>query len=763
MRLSVAAALALLALATPALAERLTPERLFAAPDISGPTARGVAFSPDGRLVTFLRAKSTDPTALDLWAVDAAGGEPRLLVDSAGLESGAQLSEAELARRERMRVAGDHGILEYSWDSQARQLLVPVSGDLWLAQVADGSVRRLTQTPGDEVDAKISPRGGFVSFVRDGRLYAIDLANGRERALSPEPAAGVTWGSAEFIAQEELDRFTGQWWSPDDRRIAYTRVDESGVDLVPRYEIGPEGVHPVDQRYPRAGRPNAAVRLYIQRLDGGRPVQVDVEATPSDGYIARVDWSRDGRTLYVQRLSRDQRRLDLIAVNPDTGQARILLVEQSPHWVNLSNDFRALEDGSFLWTSERSGYRHLYLYRADGELIRQVTHGDWPVRSVAGVDEATGRVFFLASTGDPTEQHLYAVSYQGVSQSARGSAPERFAPVVPLTRGHGWWTATLPKSGAVTSFVATYSDPDTPPNTGLYSAADGRRLRWIEENRLAPGHPYFAYRDRHPGHVFGSIRGPSGDTLYTELITPPGFNPRQRYPAILQVYGGPHSQTVQRSWNRTVTNLRLYAEAGYVVVLLDNRGSPNRGTAFEAAIDRRMGGPEVEDQLAGVAWLRRQPFVDPARVGVTGWSYGGYMTLRLLTAPNSPFAAGAAGAPVTDWRAYDTGYTERYMGTPQADAAAYEAASVYPRLGSLRARLLLLQGMADDNVPFDNSTRLSEALQAQGTVFEQMFYPGQRHGVRPPPKQLHLWRTFLDFFHRTLGGEGPPPTPAPTR
>jgi len=745
------AAFTLLAVpAAPSLAQdrRLTPERMFAAPDISGPTARGVAFSPDGRLVTYLRAKPDDQTTLALWAVDASGGEPRRLVDAAALDSGEPLSEAETARRERMRIS-DRGIVQYQWDSQGRQILVPVSGDLYLAQVADGSVRRLTRTPGDEIDAKVSPRGGFVSFVRDQNLYLVPTAGGAERAITTEGRDLVSYATAEFIAQEELDRDTGYWWSPNDARIAYARVDETPVDVVPRFEIGPDGVAVSNQRYPRAGRPNAVVQLFVQAVAGGAPVRVDLGAN-ADIYLARVDWSKDGRALYVQRLSRDQKRLDLLAVDPATGRSRVLLSETSPHWINLNHGFKPLTDGSFLWMSERSGFAHLYHYGADGRLIRRITTGDWPVRSIAGVDEAGRRLFFLASPDDPTQQHLHEVSY------AAPAAPRR------LTQGEGYWNATMPRAGAA-AFVGSYSTPTQPPSTALY-AMDGRRLRWIEENRVAPGHPYHPYAATAPNHQFGTIRGPSGATLHYQLITPAGFDPRRRYPAIVYTYGGPHVQTVTRSWNGAVFRSRLYSEAGYVVFLIDNRGSWNRGVAFEAALDRRMGVPEVEDQMAGVAWLRQRPFVDPQRVGVTGWSYGGYMTLLMMTAPDNGLAAGAAGAAPTDWRFYDTGYTERYMGTPQANLAGYDAGSTLSRLDNLTGRILLLHGMADDNVTFDNATRFMSALQQRGVVFDTAVYPGQRHGVRPPALQLHQWRTYLDFFARTLGGEGPPsPATSPVR
>lgn len=717
--------------------DRLTPERVFADPDLNGPRPRGLAISPDGALVTYLQPKPENQEVLDLWATPVAGGEPRRLVDAAALSpAGKTLSEAEKARRERARVSS-RGVVEYDWDTQGKTLLVPLDGDLHLADAATGQVRRLTETPGDEIDARVSPKGGFVSFVRDQNLYAIDLATGSERALTTGGKDLVSYGVAEFIAQEELDRRTGYWWSPDESRIAYTRVDESGVDVVPRFDIGGAGVAVVEQRYPRPGRPNARVQLFVASLAGGQPVEVDLGPS-ADIYLARARWSVDGRTLYVQRLSRDQKTLDLLAVDPATGRARVLLTERSPHWVNLKGEgITPLKDGSFLWTSERTGFRHIEHYGADGRRLAAVTSGEWPVDSLVSVDEGRGLVFFMASRDTPLERHLYSAPL------AKPAAPTR------LTQGAGWWAVTMPAGGG-RGFIGTYSDPGTPPQVALYDTA-GKRLRWIEENALDADHPYAAFRARHTVPEYGTIKAEDGTPLHYAVTRPPNFDPSKRHPAILLVYGGPHSQQVKREWPNLKE--RLFLEAGFVVFRIDNRGSDNRGAKFEAAIDRRLGGAEVRDQLAGVRWLKSQPWIDPARVGVSGWSYGGFMTLMLMTEPGGGFAAGAAGAPPTDWRLYDTAYTERYMDTPEGNPEGYAAAEVVSRLPRLQGRLLLLHGMADDNVTFDNSTRVLAALQGASTPFETMLYPGERHGIRSQAKGLHLWRTYLDFFTRALRPE----------
>lgn len=741
-RPSLMAISACLALASPVMAEKLTPERLFSDPDINGPTAKGVALSPDGKRVTYLKAKPEAANVQDLWAVDVKGGEPYRLIDANALSSGDKaLSEAELARRERARVLA-RGVVEYSWDSEGRFVLVPLDGDLYVDSVADGKVTRLTQTPGDEVDAKVSPKGKFVSYVRDQNLYVRPLTGGEETAITAEGKGALSFGVAEFIAQEEMDRDTGYWWSPDESRIAYTRVDESGVDIVPRADIGPSGATVVDQRYPRAGRPNAIVDLFVKDLASGKVVQIDLGAD-KDIYLARVAWSKDGKTLYVQRQSRDQKTLDLIAFSPASGSGQIggktILTETDPHWVELHDDFRPLKDGSFLWSSEKSGNKHLYHYAADGKLLAQVTKGDWPVDKIEAVDEVDekrGLVFFSASIDTPIERRLYSVSY------AKPGAPKAMTPA------GGWWTTKVAATGA---FVGSYSDPATPPRTALYDPA-GKRVRWIEENKLDAAHPYAPYAGDHLVPEYGVLKAADGQALHYSLLKPASFDASKKYPVIVSVYGGPHAQRVTRSWN---VSDEAFANAGYVVFKLDNRGSSNRSLAFKTALDRRMGTVEVEDQFVGAAFLKTLPYVDPERLGVMGWSYGGFMTLMMLTAEGTPFKAGVSGAPPTEWGLYDTHYTEQFMGKPDENKAGYAASDFLNRIDKLRpGSLMLIHGMADDNVIFENSTRVLAALQKKGIAFETMLYPGERHSViRSRSKGLHVMKTHLDFFDRKLKGE----------
>lgn len=720
----------------------LTPERVFSSPSLNGPVAKGVSLSPDGQLVAFLRSREDNVDVQDLWAAPTGEGEPYKLIDARALVPDAgELSEAEKARRERMRISA-RGVVEYSWDQQGRYILAPLEGDVFLANRADGKVRRLTETPADEIDAKVSPKGSYVSYVRDQNLVVYDLASGKETPITDDGAGLITWATAEFIAQEEMDRDTGYWWSPDERYIAMTRVDESTVDIVPRFEITGGGATMVEQRYPRAGRPNAVVELYVRDLQGGGRVKVDLGSN-TDIYLARVNWSGDGRTLYVQRQSRDQKTLDLLSVDPTTGASRVILSQKAQAWVDLNDDFRVLSDGRFIWSNEDSGWRHLYLYDRNGRRLRAITRGDFPVKHLDGVNEQTGEVYFTASMRDgkelPIEQQMFRANLN------------RTVDPVAVTPGGGWWTVSV--NGPATAYVGNYSDPATPAQSALYRI-DGTRVRWIEENKLDASHPFAPYVSRLRTPEFGTMQS-HGQTLVWRMTTPPDFDPSKKYPVVMQVYGGPGTGAgVQKSW-QPLTN-QLLTEAGYIVFRVDNRGEGDRSQAFETSIYRRLGIPAVEDQAQAAQWLKTLPYVDGDHIAVMGWSFGGFLSLLTLTDKDAGLASALAGAAPTEWSLYDTHYTERYMSTPQANPEGYAATDVLPRLDDMTGRLLLLHGMADDNVIFGNATRVIDALQAKSVPFEMMLYPGQRHGVRGDPRQLQQWRTYLDFLDRTIGKRAEP-------
>lgn len=666
-------------------------------------------------------------------------------------------------------------------------LVVAATGDgvVRLSDVADiiaaprtPEARQLTDTDAFEYDAKVSPGGEYVSFVRDGAVYAIDLASGTESRLTPlaDPENAISYGVAEFVAQEEMSRYTGYWWSPDSRYLAYTKVDESTVDIIPRFDIRAEDVAVIEQRYPRAGRPNAIVDLFVRDVIGDYVAQIpwhrEEWGSTTDQYLARINWKIFDDAVHfiiVKSVNRDQKTIssDIFGV-PDLGEkskfdvdnvvklgsSHPLIGETQNNWANLTSDFYFDDSGQVTFTSQIDGFRHVYKTNSSANSDIRFTNGDWEVSEmfvvkrkqskISTLDKEVEIIFFTGYKDTPLERHLYSVPLSG-------GDPTR------LTHLGKSWSITMSPDGK--TFIGTSSSPTQPPQTGLYRVTENDEMdliAWIEENALGPDHPYHPYLAEHTIPEYGTLTAEDGQTLYYSIQLPPNFDANKKYPALVEVYGGPHVQTVTRNWERMSD--QFYSREGYVVFRLDNRGSSNRGKKFEDVIYRQTGGPEVRDQLLGVEWLKSQPFVDADRVGIQGWSYGGYMTLMtILQAPEGTFAAAVAGAPVTDWTLYDTFYTERYMDTPQDNPDGYEKSSVFYHLDRLEGEmtpLLLIHGMADDNVTFDNTTRLMAELQEQGRHFELMTYPGQRHGIRGEALQVHLMRTRMAFLERKLkGGE----------
>ncbi|WP_375402343.1 DPP IV N-terminal domain-containing protein [uncultured Sphingomonas sp.] len=710
----------------------LTLKRVFANPDLSGTQPQSLRLSPDGALLTSLRNRADEKERFDLWALDTQTGQSRMLVDSRKVGTGAALSEAEKMQRERDRsLTGKTGIVTYAWAPDGRSILVPLDGDLYLAGL-NGNVRRLTETAGGELNPVVSPKGSYVSFVRDQNLFVQPLAGGNARALTTEGRGTVYFGEAEFVAQEEMDRRTGYWWSPDERYVAVEKFDEASVKVAVRAAIGTSGTSTYEQRYPAAGTPNALVELFVMRPDGGGRVKVDLGPDP-DIYLARVDWLPDGSAMLVQRQTRDQKRLDMLRVDPATGKSTLLFSEKSGErsWVNLSDAYRPMADGSLIWRSERDGYGHLYS-RVGGKWT-QLTKGEWVVTGLVAVDEARGRLFFTGNKDDVIEQHLYALDLK------RPGEPVRLT-----ERG---FTHSVVADAKAERLIVSRSSPTQP--TQVYLAdASGKRLSWINENAVVAGHPYHPHLASHSTPKFGTIKAADGSTLHWEMIAPP-MVPGKKYPVFFQHYGGPGTgQSVTRSWRGALP--QYLADRGWIWFQIDNRGSYNRGKAFEDQLYRAMGSVEVADQLAAAEYLKTLPFVDAGKIATYGWSYGGYMSIKMLQANPGTYAAAVSGAPVTDWGLYDTHYTERYMGSPVADAAAYAKSNALGDVGKISDPLLVIHGMADDNVFLDNTTAFAARMQAGAVPFEMMLYPGQTHRVGGPGVSEHLWGTILNFLDREV-------------
>ena len=730
---SVLAAVAVF-LAAPAMADDAMPEavptlsfeRVFASPGLDGPAPRQVRLSPDGRYLTLLRNRADNRERYDLWGYDIETREWRMLVDSEALGSGRELSEDEKMQRERARVAGLKGIISYQWASDGAGVLVPLDGDLFLARL-DGTVTQLTDTEGTELNPKLSSRGGFVSFVRDRRLWVGPVGSEAVPITPAGEAETIRWGEAEFVAQEEMARLQGYWWSPDDSRIVVQRTDEASVGIVTRAAIGATGTKVFDQRYPAAGTDNAVVELFVMNPDGMGSVKVDL-GLDLDIYVARVDWAPDGSAIYVQRQDRAQTKIDVLRVDPVTGASTVWFTEEAArpdYWVNLSDNYRFLKDGSLLWWSERDGFGHFYHY-AGGQWT-QLTRGTSPTTSLVGVDEAVGTFTYQASA-DVLTQQIYRARLDGMGEPELLTDPA--------------FTNSASMDGAGRLLYVTRSSPNQPPQSYL-AAPDGKQVAWIEENAVAGTHPYAPFLASHVTPEFGTIPAEDGTPLHWMMLKPK-MEKGKRYPVFFSHYGGPGPQMVTKGWGGALA--QAIVDKGYIWFQLDNRGSANRGVDFEQPIYRAMGGVEVRDQKAGAQFLKSLDFVDPERLAIYGWSYGGYMTLKQLEADPGLYAAGISGAPVTRWELYDTHYTERYMGDPREVPEAYALASAIPDATKISDPLLLIHGLADDNVVFENSSELISVLQESNVPFEMMLYPGYTHRVGGEKVSPHVWNSIFRFL-----------------
>jgi len=724
--------------------DRLALKRIFDSPALSGPSLRQARLSPAGDRVTFLRGSEDDSNKLDLWEYNLELDRTRRLIAADEvLAEPAELSDAEKARRERARIADLSGIVQYRWAQGGRHLLFPLGGDIFLADLESEpiKVRQLTASKEFDLDPKISPDGGSVAFIRDQDLWVVDVEDGAVRALTEDGEGRLKNGMAEFIAQEEMGRSTGYWWSPDSRLIAFLQVDESPIEPSQRYEVSGESIEIIEQRYPYAGTPNVRYRLGVVNVESGATRWIPL-GEEEDIYIPRVEWLPDAGGVVFQRQSRDQQTLELVLHEFEGDRQRVLVREESQTWINLHDDLHFLEGmPAFIWSSERTGYRHLYLLGLDGEVLRPLTAGEWPVSALAGVDEDLGLVYFTAGVDTPAEQHLYR-------QSLVTGTPEA---VHRVSRRDGWHEVTFDSAGR--TYLDTFSSTDQPPQLSLHSA-DGERLQWLVENRVDPNHPYAPFMPGHRPTQFGTLEAADGQALHYRMIKPAGFDETAQYPVFVHVYGGPTSRMVVNRWGRRHLVDQYMARSGYIVFSIDNRGIAGQGVAFQAPAYLNLGQVEVEDQMVGIRYLKSLPFVDRERIGVFGWSYGGYMTLMMLMQHPETFAAGVAVAPVTDWALYDTHYTERYLGMPRdADGEptqAYAQADVLEYAENLVDPLLLVHGMADDNVLFTHSTMLMQKLQSETIDFELMTYPGEKHAIAGEGQRLHVYRQIDRFMRRHL-------------
>ena len=711
--------------------QRLTPERLFSDPPLTGSAPADLKFTPDGQALTYSAPATDDRERRDLWRLDIATGKRSLWLDARTL-SGAgtdvsELTAEERAERERRRQFS-HGVTSYAWHPDGRRLLIPTDGRAALVSVYEPEqpMQMLAPPETRQSGFQLSPEGNFASYVRSGDLYIWSVAEAHETRLTNEADKLVTNGLPDFLAAEEMHRFQGHWWSPTERYIAYTRVDESTVQVSYRLEMEADGARTIEQRYPYAGAQNPHVELWLYDLHE-HTARCIWCPTESQVYLARVHMAAG--YLLTQTQDRLQQTLTLTRHAYASAEQSTIHVERSSTWINLTDDLRVLDGDRLVFTSENSGTRKAMLIEPDGQITP--LPGPTHINGIIGTTEQL--VFATGWDGDAQQNHLFALSL----------TDEHDAAAQQLTSEEGCHEITMSRD--CTRFIDRFSAPDVQVRVSV-NTVDGGASTQVHEEVINAQHPYHPFMSNHCSPTFGTVAAADGQPLYYRL-TPPA-NPSGKHATIVYVYGGPGPQKARKDWGTLL--VQMFTQQGFGVLELDNRGSGNRGIDFEAPIYRQMGSVEVDDQVAGLQVLHACPWADLERVGVFGHSYGGYMTLMCLTRAPQHFRAGVAVAPVSDWHLYDSHYTERYMGLPQDNATGYSESNVLKHLPALQAPLLLMHGMADDNVLFTHSTKIMSRLQQLGKPFELMTYPGAKHSMQERDVSIHRYNMILDFFRRTL-------------
>jgi dipeptidyl-peptidase-4 len=709
----------------PAAKKALTLERVYAPEPLVEPAPAGFRWRDAARF-SYVRKEGPGRDAkATLWEEDAVSGKVTRLLESIPAEG--------LGKDGKPRALPLTGA---AWDEAGRRLLVGAEDDLWVYELGTKAARRITNDEAEEELPLFSPDGAKVAFVKGNDLWFVEIASGKATRLTADGSSTILNGKLDWVYEEELAGRNGgraYEWAPDSSAIAFLRLDQSRVPEYPIVDFLPPNGKLAPQRYPKAGDPNATPSVHVVSwgAEGGATTSRNLSFDGEDVLVGPgLSWTPDSTSVAFTKMSRTQTELEaLLLARSGSADPRRLVKETSASWVNSHEPPLFLPDGSgFLWLSERTGFLHLYRYRMDGTLAGAVTRGEWAVEGDPKLDAAAGAVFFTATEKDPRERHAYRVNLDGSGLTR-------------LTSDRGSHQATPSPGGRFV--VDTWSNVDTPPRVVL-RREDGTLIRSV----FVPKTPLSEYALATT--EMGSFTGSDGTLFYTRLVKPADFDPAKKYPVVVYVYGGPHAQVVSERWGSTSLFDQVLASKGFLVWAMDNRGSGGRGLAFESAILKRLGEVELKDQLEGIAQLKKLPFVDPARLGITGWSYGGYMTLTAATRAPELWKAAVAGAPVTHWKYYDSIYTERYMKLPKENPEGYEASAPLTHAAKLGSKLLLLHGTADDNVHMQQTIAFADALNMARKGYAFVPFAGMKHGPRDPAVRHAVNQRILSFFEENL-------------
>jgi dipeptidyl-peptidase-4 len=709
----------------------LTIEAIYAPGGLTGRAPETMEWSPDGSKLSFVQ-RDDEGEHGELWYVDAATGEKKILLSAAKLAALAPDYNKVKDEREKERLTRYH-VAAYLWSPDSKHLIFDSQGQLWLFDLTTSTAVQFTSAPDPSGDPKFSPDGGHVSYVRKHNLYVRPVSGNGERQLTKDTEENRFNGDIDWVYAEELAVRSNYFWSPDSKEVVFLHMDETKVPTYPITNWIP--THPTvdNEKYPKVGDANPVVKLGVVDADKGKVRWISL-TNDEEAYIPRFGWVRDG-VVWAEVLNRNQDKMDLYFVDAKSGKSTKVLAETSPGaWINVNDDFQVLKSGDrFLWSSWRDGHTHLYFYSfdkqnplaAEAKLERQLTQGDFEVMGVEGVDEAAGTIFFSSNKDDPRQRHIFSIKLDGTGLQQ-------------LTPDEGIYSGKFSPDGK--HYEQTFLGPSTAPRMSLCTGGSSCAPVWAARDEVAE------YGLRAP--KFMEFRAEDGTTLYGRLLLPPDAPPSGKIPLIVNIYGGPAGQTVLKEVTSPFDE--ILARKGFAIFSVDNRGTPGRDRKFQTVIRHEFGAIELKDQLAALDQLFAQyPQLDQDRMAIWGWSNGGSMTLYAMT-HSERFRAGVAVAPVTDQVNYDTIYTERYMGLLKDDAAGYEESDVTKATANLHGELLLVHGTGDDNVHFQNSIQMIDALIKAGKQFRLMIYPNKTHSIAGSDARDHLFHMIEEHFEREL-------------
>jgi len=710
----------------------LTIEAIFAPGGLTGRGPETLEWSPDGAKLTFVQRNDTGEQG-ELWYVDAATGEKKVLVSEAKLASLAPDVNKVKDEREKERLTRYH-VAAYLWAPDSKHIIFDSQGQLWLYDLASGTAVQFTSASDPSGDPKFSPDGNHVSYVRKHNLYVRPVNGKGEKALTKDTGENLFNGDIDWVYAEELAVRSNYFWSPDSKEIVFLHMDETKVPTYPLANLIP--THPTvdNEKYPKVGDPNPAVKLGVVDADKGKVRWIRL-TNDEESYIPRFGWVRDG-VIWAEVENRNQDKMDLYFVDAKSGKSRIVLTETaSGAWFDFEHvEIRFLKSASgFLWPSWRDGHMHLYYYSfdkqnpmsVDAKLERQLTNGDFEVTGIEGVDEAAGTVFFNSTQGDPRQRQIFSVKLDGTG-------------VQQLTQDEGINSGMFSDDGK--HYERTLRGPTAAQRMSLCSVGGACFPVWQARDEIAE------YGLRSP--KFLEFKADDGTTLYGRLLLPPDPAASGKIPVIVNIYGGPAAQTVLKDPPNPFDE--TLSRKGFAIFSVDNRGTPGRDRKFQTAIRHEFGAIELKDQLTALDQLFAQyPQLDKERVAIWGWSNGGSMTLYAMT-HSDRFRAGVAVAPVTNQTNYDSIYTERYMGQLKDDPEGYAQSDVTKSAANLHGALMLAHGTGDDNVHFQNSMQMIDALIKAGKQFRLMIYPNKTHSIAGSDARDQLFHMIEDHFEREL-------------